>query len=65
MYARCDDTNIMIGFDTDKITEELFEWFMQSYLVSENSMKGINSVLDGVKGLFYKGHNISINRGGS
>ena len=62
MYARCDDTNIMIGIDTDKITEELFEWLMQSYLVSENSMKGINFVLDGVKGLFCKGHNMSINR---
>lgn len=65
MYARSDDTNIMIGIDTDKITEELFEWLMQSYLVSENSMKGINFVLDGVKELFYKGHNMSINRGGS
>ena len=55
----------MIGFDTDKITEELFESLVQNYQVFEDSMKGSSFLLDGVKRLFYKCQKISINRDGS
>ena len=55
----------MIGFDTDKITEELFESLVQNYQVCEDSMKDSSFLLDGVKRLFYKCHEVSINRDGS
>ena len=66
MYSKSDNIEVMMGNETDKINEDLFDSFWQrcqKYL--EESMRGSEFVFDFVDSLYYKLHKISLNRGES
>ena len=66
MHFRSDTIEIMTGVCTDEIIEKFFNSLFHSYQGGlEKSIKGISFVYDGVKGLYYKCHTISLNCGGS
>ena len=55
-----------MGSETDEIIEELFDSLLQKYQKNlEESTRGSEFVFDSVNSLYYKFHNISLNRGGS
>ena len=66
MYSSSDNIDILVGYKTDEIIEELFDSLLQKYQEGlEKSMKGSEFVFDSVDLLYYKLHKISLNRGGS
>ena len=63
MYSKSDNIKIMVGNETDKIIEDLFDSFLQRYESNlEESMRGSEFVFDCVDSLYYKLHKISPNR---
>ena len=63
MYSKSDDLEVVMGKETDKIIEDLFDSFLQRYQKSlEESMRASDFVLDSVDSLCYKLHKISLNR---
>ena len=65
MNKKSDNTEIMMGNETDEIIEELFEPLLERYEEwLEESMRGSEFVFDSVNLLYYKLHKISL-RGGS
>ena len=63
MYSHSDNIEVTIGIETDKITEDLFDSFLQRYQKDlEESMRGIKFIFDHVDSLYYKLHKISLNR---
>ena len=66
MYTKSNNIDIIIGNKTDEIIEELFESFLQKYQQGlEKSMGGSEFASDSVDSLYYKLHQISLNRGPS
>ena len=66
IYSPSDNIEIMLGNETDKIIEDLFDSFLQRYQKGfEESMKGSEFIFDSINSLYYKLHKISLNRGGS
>ena len=66
MHTKSDNIEIMMGSETNEITEELFKLLLQRYQEGlEESMKGNEFVFDSVGLLEYKLNKISLNRGGS
>ena len=66
MYLKSNNTEIMIGCDTDEMIEELFKSLLQKYQEGlEERIKGSELVFDSVDILFYKCHKISLVRDGS
>ena len=66
MHTISDNEEFMNGINTDEITEELFESFLQKYGENlQEKMKGSDFEIDGVNSLYYDFNKISINRGGS
>ena len=66
MHRKSDNTEIMIGNETDEIIKKLFESLLQRYQeVLDEKMKGIEFLFDSIDLLYYKFHKISLNRGGS
>ena len=66
MHTRSDNIKIIIGDETDKIIEELFEsLFAKMSKNLEKSMIGSEFVFNSVDLLYYKFHKISLNRGRS
>ena len=67
MHTTSGNIEIMIGNETDEMTEELFESLLQKYQQGlEKLMKGSEFVFDSIDLLYYKLHKISLNnRGGS
>ena len=66
IHSKSNTIEIMIGYETDEIIEELFESFLQKYQGRfEERMRGSEFVFDGIDLLHYKLHKISLNRGGS
>ena len=63
MYSKSNNIQIMIGYEADEITEELFESFLQIY--QEEGMKGSELIFDSVHPLYYKPRKISLSRSGS
>ena len=64
MYSK-NNVEIMIGIETDDITNELFEFLLEKYQDLETKMEGSNFVFETVDLLYYGLHKISLNRGGS
>ena len=65
MHTKSDNIEIIMGSETNKITEELFKSLLQRYQEGlEESMKGSEFVFDSVALLEYKLNKISLNRGG-
>ena len=61
-----DIIEIIMGSETDDITDELFKSFLQRYLEKlEKSMKGSEFYFDSVDLLYYHLHKISLKRGES
>ena len=55
MHSKGNNSEIMTGFNTDKINEEIFESVVQRYQIGlETSIKGNNFVFDNVHRLHYK-----------
>ena len=66
MYMKSDNTEIMIGSDTNEVIKELFKLFLQRYQESlQEKMRGSEFEFDGVNLLYYDFNKISLNRGGS
>ena len=66
MHTKSHNIEIMMGNETDKIIEVLFESLLQRYWVGlEESLRGSEFIFDSVNSLCYKLHKTSLNRGGS
>ena len=66
MHTKSNNTEIMIGSDTNEVTEELFKSLLQRYQENvEEKMRGSEFVFDGINVLYYDLNKISLNRGGS
>ena len=66
MHTKSNNVEIMMGSETDEITEELFESFLQKYQEGlEESMRGSEFVYDSVDALHYNLSKVSLSRAGS
>ena len=66
IHTKSDNIEVMIGNETDEITEKLFDSLLQRYQGGlAESMEGSEFVFDNVDLLYYKYHEICLNRGGS
>ena len=65
IHLKSDNTEIMMGSETDEIIEELFESLLQRYQERfEESKKGSDLIFDSVDALYYNLNKISLSRGG-
>ena len=65
-HTKSDNTEIMIGSDTNEVIKELFKSFLQKYQEGlQEKMRGSEFEFDGIHLLYYDFNKISINRGGS
>ena len=65
MHTKSNNVEIMIGSETDKIIEDLFESFLQKYQEGlEESMRGSEFVYDSVDVLYYNLNKVSLSRSG-
>ena len=65
-HSKGNTIEIMIGYETNEIIEELFDALLQRYQKGlEESMKGRDFIFDSTDLLCYKLHKISLNRGRS
>ena len=66
MHTKSDNTEIMIGSDTNEAIKEPFKSFWQRYQEGlPEKMKGSEFEFDGVNLLYYDFNKISLNRDGS
>ena len=66
MHTKSDNIEIMIGIETDEITEELFDSLLQRYQIGlEEKMRGSEFIFRSADLLYYRFHKMSLNRGGS
>ena len=66
MRTKSNNTEIMMGNETDEIIEELLESLLQKYQEGlEEKRRGNEFVVDGINLLHYNLHKISLNRDGS
>ena len=66
MHTRRNNIEIMMGNETNEITKELFESFLQKRQEGlEKKIRGGKFFFDSVNLLHYNLHKISLNRGGS
>ena len=66
MHTKSNNTEIMIGSDTNEVIKELFKSFLQRYQeVLQEKMRGSEFEFDGIHLLHYDFNKISLNRGGS
>ena len=66
IYTKSNNTEIMIGSDTNEVIEELFRSLLDKHQENlEEKMSGSEFAFDGVNVLYYDLNKISLNRGGS
>ena len=66
MHTKSDNTEIMIGSDTNEVIKELFKSFLPRYQEGlQEEMKGSEFEFDGVNLFYYDFNKTSLNRGGS
>ena len=66
MHTKSDNTEIMIGRDTNEVIKELFKSFLQRYQEGlQEKMRGSEFAFEGVNLMYYDFNQISLNRGGS
>ena len=66
IHIRSDNSFIFIGYETNNIIKELFDYLLKEYQKAlKTNMKRSDLVFDSVEALYYKLHKISLNRGGS
>ena len=65
MHTKSNNNEIMIGNEKDEIIKKLFDSLLQRYQEGlEEPIKESEFVFDSVDLLYYKCHQISLNRGG-
>ena len=65
-HTKSDNTEIMIGSDTNEVIKELFKSFLQRYQEGlQEKMRGSDFAFEGVNLMYYDFNKISLNRGGS
>ena len=65
MHTKSNNTEIMMGSETDKIIEELFESFLQKYQEGlDESMRGSEFVYGSFDALYCNLNKVSLSRGG-
>ena len=63
MYSKSNNTEIMIGSDTDEVIEKCFEYLLERYQKElEETMRGSEFIFDGVNALYYDFNKISLIR---
>ena len=63
MHTKSDNTEIMIGSDTNEVIKELFESFLQRYQEGlQEKMRGSDFAVEGVNLMYYAFNKISLNR---
>ena len=65
MDSKSDNIEIVISDEADKVITELFDSLKNRYQNNLQLMKGSEFVFDHVHLLYYKGHKINPNHGGS
>ena len=66
MHTKSNNVEIMTGFETDEVTEELLKYFLQKYQEGlEESMKGSEFIFDSVDSLYCNLNKVSLSRSGS
>ena len=66
MHIKSKTPSVLIGYETVLIVEEIFDSLLEKYQEKlKESMKNSNYVFDRVDVLFYKFHEINLNRGDS
>ena len=66
MHTKSDNTEIMIGSDTNEVIKELFKSFLQRYQEGlQEKMRGSEFEFGGIHLLYYDFNEIRLNRGGS
>ena len=66
MYLKSDNVKIMIGIETEDITNELFNTFNKRYQEGlETKLRGSSFTFERIDSLEYHFHKISLNRGSS
>ena len=66
VHTKSDNTEIMIGSDTNDVIKELFKSFLQRYQEGlQEKMRGSDFAFEGVNLMYYDFNKISLNRGGS
>ena len=66
MHTKSDNTEIMIGSETNEVIKELFQSFLQRYQEGlQEKMRGSEFEFDVIHLLYYDFNKISLNRGGS
>ena len=66
MYTRSTPEEIMIGDETEEVTEKLIMSILQKYQDNlQNKMKGSDFIFNGINYLFYDLNRITISKGGS
>ena len=66
IHSNSDNVEIMIGYKTYEVIEELFESLLKKYQEGlEAKMGGSGFIFDGVDLLYYKLHKVTLNRVGS
>ena len=66
MHTKSDNTEIIIGSDTNEVIKELFKSFLQRYQESlQEKIRGSEFGFDGIHLLYYDFNKISLNRGES
>ena len=66
MHTKSNNTEIMIGSDTNEVIEELYKSLLDKYQENlEEKMSGSEFVFDAVNLLYYHLNKISLNRGAS
>ena len=63
MHSKSDDIEIMINDEANEVIKELFDSIKNRYKKNLESMKGSEFVFDYVHLLYYKCHEINLNRG--
>ena len=64
MHTKSNNVEIMMGSETDEITEDLFESFLQKYQEGlEESMRGSEFAHNSVDALYYNLNKVSLSRG--
>ena len=64
MRTKSNNVEIMIGSETDKVIEDLFESFLQKCQEElEESMRGSEFAYDSIDALYYNLNKVSLSRG--
>ena len=64
MHTKSENIAVMMGSETDEVTEELFKSFLQRYQEGlEESTRRSNFIFSSVDSLYYDLNKISLNRG--